>query len=97
MIEIKITMVSGKEYKIRNFEANNLLEFTRLGLKVSSNIWYEILPGELINVNNIESLELFVEEVKDEVPEELGDKEEVILPKDKENEEVSKKVVEESA
>lgn len=88
MIDLKIRMISGKEYKIRNFECNNLKEFTRIVLKAVTTNWYEVLPSELIQISLIESLELIVEEKEIEDPLELDDKEEIILPQDKVNEDI---------
>ena len=55
MINLKVTMLDGREYNVRNLVAEDVKEFIRLvftpfGVQLK---WCEIVPGEWIYVQNI--------------------------------------------
>jgi hypothetical protein len=58
MINIKITMVDGSEYKIRNMIADNVKDFHKAVIAPygTNQSFVEIIPGELIFVANIISI-----------------------------------------
>lgn len=67
MIELKVIMVDGTEFNIRN-PANSIKEFIRNALMPDGGqlLWYEIVRGESIQVDNIVSIrELSEGEVSD--------------------------------
>lgn len=81
-------MANGEEFNIRNFWATTASEFingvlTKPGAQLT---WYEVVPGELIQVSHIQSIrELTDEELAEEQKSKLEDGE-VIFPEDKDNE-----------
>ena len=95
MIELKITMIDGKEFNIRN-PANSIKEFIRNAFMPDGGqlLWYEVVRGEQIQVDNIISIrelsETEVSEILDqnrigpapevEEPEMIGDV--VVQPQD---------------
>ena len=75
MINIKITMVDGSEYKIRNI-ADSVTDFHKKVIAPygTNQSFVEIIPGELIFVANIIS----IREMSDEEISKLNEPEEVV-------------------
>jgi len=63
MINVKITMVNGREYNIRNI-ADNIKDFyKRVMAPYGTNmVFVEIVKGELINTSNIVSIRAMSDE-----------------------------------
>lgn len=92
MINLQITMISGKEYLIRNFEVDSAIDFIRMVLcrNQTQLNWYEIIPKVFIKVSQIQS----VEELTNEDFLLLESKykstsEKVIFPEDIDNQDIS--------
>ena len=76
MINVKITMVNGSEYNVRNI-ADNIQDFyKRVMAPYGTNMTYvEIVKGDLINTGNIVS----IKEMSDEEVEEMNKPEEEVI------------------
>ena len=59
MINLKLTMTDGSRMLIKNHMAASAIEFVRIMLKPGAvqAKWVEILPGTVINTDNIRSIE----------------------------------------
>ena len=79
MINIKVTLASKEVYYVRTRLAENVKEFIAAALMPYGNLlqWYEILPGEMIQVSQIESIRELTEEEVQELtrPKEVEDAE----------------------
>jgi len=86
MINLKITMISGEFYKIRNFVSLNVEDFIKSVLTRAGTFakWYEVLPEVFIKVENIQSIERIQPTEKTSSKPEN----EVVLPEDVENLEI---------
>jgi hypothetical protein len=90
MINLKITMIDGSEMLIKNSVANSAMEFINLVFKpyaVTMN-WVRIIKGTVININNVRSV-VEISEAELTKPEDLIEDDIVILPGEKENEEIT--------
>ena len=97
MIILRIQMVSGEEFIIRNFFSENINMFINgVLLKNQTELnWYEVIPGTFIKVSQIESITQLSEddlEAAANTPEsgELKDGDEIVLPENKPNEDLEK-------
>ena len=90
MINLKITMIDGSDILIKNHNVGSAIEFVRLMLKPSGVPvgWIEVMNGAVININNIRSIteisEPEIEAAADRIQDDV-----VILPGEKENEEIT--------
>lgn len=87
MINLKITMNSGKEFHVRNFAVDNVRDWIRVafmpqGVQI---LWFEIIPKNFIQVSQIQEIkELTDQEVEDLNKPEIVEQEEEPNPKDQE-------------
>lgn len=91
MINLKITMVGGEEFNIKNFAANSVPEFIKgiLCRNQTQLNWYEIIVGTFIQVIHIESIkQLSNEELEKINNPTLDDRDEVVFDEDKDNQEI---------
>ena len=90
MINLRITMVSGQDFVIRNFAANSVVGFIKMVLMPNRTQlnWYEIIPGNFIQVSQIQGIEKLEDKEPEEDKPEVEDGEEIVLPKDKDNKEI---------
>jgi hypothetical protein len=94
MIALKITMSSGEAYRIRSFAVDSKEQFVAQILSRNQTLlnWYEVVPGTLIKVAHICSIEnLEIDDLpeKEEEVEEILDGAEIILKEDLVNSEIS--------
>ena len=90
MINLKITMIDGSEILIKNSAANSAIEFINLVFKphaVTMN-WVQVIKGTIININNVRSV-VEISEGEATKPEDLIENDVVVLPGEKENEEIT--------
>lgn len=76
MINVKIKMTDGTEYKIRNSLAGSVKDFHKMVIAPygTNQSFVEILPGELIFVANIIS----IREMSDEEVDKINEPEEIV-------------------
>ncbi len=93
MINIKVTMINGKEYNVKNFAAMNVQEFIKFvfmphGVSIP---WVEILPEEFMYAPNVLNIRKLTESEIQAInkPEQLSDG--VDLVDEQENEEIKDK------
>ena len=94
MIALRITMASGEAYRIRSFAVDDKIQFVNQVLSRNQTLlnWYEIVPGTLIKVSqicSIEELDLDDLPKKEEEVEEIVDGAEVVFKEDLDNAEIS--------
>ena len=96
MINIKIELVNGQVFHVKNSLANNVNEWTRRSLSPHGVTmrWHEIIPGTVIQVSNIATITAMTQDEVDalNVPDaeeeiiaenDLGDAEVGVHPLDK--------------
>lgn len=95
MINLRITMVSGQTFNIRNFAVDSINDFLRMVLmKNQTQVnWYEVIPGTFIQASLIEGItQLSNVELENINNPKLEDGNEVVFDEDKDNEEFGENV-----
>lgn len=82
MIDLRITMVSGKSYKIKNVFAEDTNHFIRAVLTKSGTQlnWYEVIQDVFIQVSQIQSVEKLREVIEEDDTPMFQDGDEIVLP-----------------